>query len=85
MLDLTNNDSKPLTFIIADKAYKTKEIQKVVPANSKMHVPISLEKSFNWYDLSVKVKGNDTFEERFAGRVETGLDTKTDPQMGKII
>ncbi|MES2651097.1 MAG: phospholipase C, phosphocholine-specific [Bacteroidota bacterium] len=85
LINLVNNGSKSLTFIIADKAYKAKEIHQEVPAKNKAQVLINLEKSFNWYDISVKVKGNATFEERFAGRVETGLETKTDPLMGKVI
>jgi hypothetical protein len=32
---------------------------------------------FDWYDLSVR-----SFEQRFAGRVETGKESFTDPYMG---
>jgi phospholipase C len=41
--------------------------------------------SFGWYDFSVKIKGNTTFERRYAGRVETGAASKTDPLMGRAL
>ncbi len=85
LVNLINSDSKPLHFIISDNAYKTNEITKEVPAKSKVQITLNLEKSFNWHDFSVKVKGNSIFEERFAGRVETGLETKTDPLMGRMV
>eukprot|EP00298_Acanthocystis_sp_HF-20_P016633 c21536_g1_i1.p1 GENE.c21536_g1_i1~~c21536_g1_i1.p1 ORF type:complete len:724 (-),score=311.80 c21536_g1_i1:22-1950(-) len=40
---------------------------------------INTSSSGNWYDLSVKVG---TFERRFMGRMETGVDTISDPAMG---
>jgi phospholipase C len=42
-------------------------------------------KSFGWYDFSMKMKDNSSFERRYAGRVETGIASKTDPLMGKIV
>jgi phospholipase C len=48
-------------------------------------VVLNLTKNHNWYDIGIKLKGYDTFEERFAGRVETGAPTKTDPLMGGIV
>ena len=46
---------------------------------------LNLNKSFYWYDISVKIKGNDIFEKRYAGRVETGRESKSDPAMGMVI
>ena len=40
---------------------------------------IPLKKSFQWYDVHLKVRGNETFAKRYAGRVETGAGGKTDP------
>jgi phospholipase C len=39
---------------------------------------LALAKSHGWYDISVRVGG---FEQRFAGRVETGKDSMSDPAM----
>jgi phospholipase C len=85
LVNLTNNSTVPLSVIIADNAYGIKEIRKEIPAKSRVQVALNLEKSFNWYDFSIKLKGNSIFEQRFAGHVETGLATKTDPFMGRVV
>lgn len=85
LLTIFNNDAKEQQITIADNGYKTGTINKSVAANSKATVVLNLAKNFNWYDFSVKLNGNNTFEERFAGRVETGVATKTDPVMGGIV
>jgi len=82
---IVNNDKKEHAIVIKDHGYQTKEISKVIPANGKIELVQNLEKSFNWYDFSVKTKDNPTFEQRFAGRVEAGLMGKTDPVMGRVV
>ncbi|QKJ30245.1 phospholipase C, phosphocholine-specific [Mucilaginibacter mali] len=85
LVTIVNNTNKEQQVIIADNVYKTGSINKIVPANSKATVVLNLAKNFNWYDFSVKLNNNNVFEERFAGRVETGAITKTDPVMGGIV
>jgi len=46
---------------------------------------LNLGKSSGWYDFTVKVSGADNFEKRFAGRVETGKESITDPYMGRVV
>ncbi|HEV7924752.1 MAG TPA: phospholipase domain-containing protein, partial [Verrucomicrobiae bacterium] len=43
-----------------------------------------LDVSDHWYDLTVTVKDNPTFLRRFAGHVETGQPSKTDPAIGAM-
>jgi phospholipase C len=45
---------------------------------------LDTEKSFGWYDYALRIKGNELFERRLAGRIETGLPSKTDPQIGNL-
>ncbi len=35
-----------------------------------------------WYDFSVFVEGNNVFEKRYAGHIETGKESMSDPAMG---
>jgi len=84
-LNITNNDTKAHTLSIIDNSYKTGDTSKVIEAGASTSIVLDLSKTHNWYDHSVKVKGYDWFEERFAGRVETGAVTKTDPLMGGLI
>ncbi len=76
---------KEYTVLINDNAYKTTAIQKKVSGQGTQNITLNLEKSFGWYDFSVRIAGFDTFEQRFAGHVETGEDTFTDPFMGRMI
>jgi phospholipase C len=56
-----------------------------VGPDASASVKVDLGKNYGWYDVSIKVKGNNTFEKRYAGKVETGKETFTDPMMGKVI
>ncbi|NRF38660.1 phosphocholine-specific phospholipase C [Pedobacter foliorum] len=84
-VDVANNSSKPQTFIIVDNSYGKGHQNKLVAAGGKVSVILDLSKSYNWYDFSVRLQGNDVFEERFSGHVETGVETKTDPLMGGTV
>ncbi len=42
-----------------------------------------LESSFGWYDLTVSVAGDSSFQRQLAGHVETGKDSVSDPAIGK--
>jgi phospholipase C len=84
---LSNEGSKPVEFEIIDNSYKA-PVQTITqkPAIKKAgSYHISTAKSFGWYDFSVKIKGYPHFERRYAGRVETGQPTKTDPFMGRVV
>lgn len=82
---LYNEGAVALELMIEDMAYKTgKRLVKVAAKNSAS-LMLNLSKSHNWYDFQVIVKGKAGFMERFAGRVETGKETKTDPLMGKMV
>ena len=52
---------------------------------SEKTITLDTEKSFGWYDYALKIQDNESFERRLAGRIETGLPSKTDPQMGNLI
>lgn len=40
--------------------------------------------SGNWYDFVVTCEASPSFARRFAGRMETGEDTVSDPEMGGV-
>lgn len=83
---LNNNRGKSFEIEIRDNAYKNKSIRKVFAANKTSKsdsIVLNLDKSFGWYDFSVFVKGYDHFERRYAGHVETGNSSFTDPFMGR--
>jgi phospholipase C len=46
-------------------------------------VTLKLARSFGWHDLRIQVEGAPNFEQRFAGRIETGKESFSDPCMGR--
>jgi phospholipase C len=83
-LKLQNLRDKQYAIEIIDHGYKTNNRKSLLNASGKLSLVLNLANSFGWYDFSLKVAGVDTFEKRYAGRVETGLAGYTDPQMGNV-
>jgi phospholipase C len=75
---------------VVDNAYKSfspmmKDILNVNETTKPTSLIIDTAKTGGWYDFSVFVEGNDSFEKRYAGRVETGKHSITDPVMGGVV
>ncbi|MEP6684087.1 MAG: phospholipase C, phosphocholine-specific [Parafilimonas sp.] len=83
-LFLHNNSKTNFAVTIKDNAYNTSTIVKQFAANSQQTIALNLNKSFGWYDFTVNVKGNNNFEKRFAGHVETGKESKSDQAMAGV-
>lgn len=73
------------TIEIVDNAYKTNHHTILVKAGATSSLILNLNNSHNWYDFTVKVKGSGHFIKRYAGRVETGLQSFSDPFMGRVV
>lgn len=50
----------------------------------KATIVLDCSKSYGWYDFTIKIDGAKEFEKRYAGRIETGEFSRTDPAMGNI-
>lgn len=81
-LKIRNTSGNKITVQVIDNAYKAKPIAKTIAVNGQTSIVVNLSKSRQWYDLSVKIPGNNNFENRYAGRVETGKEGISDPFMG---
>ncbi|TZF82522.1 phospholipase C, phosphocholine-specific [Pedobacter sp. BS3] len=66
---------------ITDHGYKHNNLKKTIKAGESL--VLNLDKSFGWYDFSVRIQGTNV-EKRYAGRVETGKTSHTDPQIGAL-
>jgi len=71
------------TVQITDNSYHAVPVTKIVHPKKPVRVVLNLAGQHGWYDLSVKVAGADGFEHRFAGHLETGNPSYTDPLMGQ--
>lgn len=84
-LQVNNRDNTHVyTVEIIDHAYKSGNHKKVLNAGAKSSIILDLSRSYGWYDFSVRITGNKTFERRYAGRVENGKTGFSDPAMGRV-
>lgn len=88
-LKISNPDSShAYTIEILDNAYKNRPVKRTFgkkgSGKERASLLIDCAKSFGWYDFTIKISGDKKFERRYAGRVETGEFSRTDPAMGNI-
>lgn len=86
-LQLANLDpDRSYTVNVQDNAYQNGPIKKTLEAGSpETTLVLDLEKSHGWYDFSIGITGFEHFGRRYAGHVETGRDSFSDPAMGKVL
>ena len=81
---IKNEGSKAISFQVNDLAYKKGIIKKTIAANGEDTIVLDLKSSFGWYDFEITANTFASFSQRFAGRIETGKETYTDPLMGRV-
>ncbi len=80
---LHNTGTQACTLTVKDKAYFQQATQTAtVKPNTEELLTWKLKDSGQWYDFEVSCKEAPAFYRRFAGRVETGLDSVSDPAFG---
>jgi len=87
-LALQNSGTEKCTVQVNSNDYKTgNQIIQLGAAGSATvvsAVTLDLTASFGWYDFTVIVDGKNIYERRYAGRIETGKNSFTDPVMGHV-
>jgi phospholipase C len=81
-ITLRNAGVEPVELVLRPNAYTREDHRVVVPPGQDRVRHWSLDRSARWYDISVTARGLPGFLRRFAGRVETGRDSLSDPAMG---
>lgn len=72
------------TVVVTDNAYGNKTQNVVVKGEKPVDLTMPSSKNGGWYDFTVTVRGNATFAQRYAGRIETGKSSISDPVMGRV-
>lgn len=82
---LINRGPTPLSFVLSANAYYRggNWSVSVAPYDSRLQ-HWALRNSAGWYDFSMGVEGLPGYLRRFAGRVETGRDSFSDPAFGDV-
>lgn len=81
---INRDDRRRHTIEIVDLAYKNDDQRLILAPGDSTTCAVKTQHSFGWYDLGVRVVGSDLFERRYAGRVETGAWSFSDPVMGRV-
>jgi len=79
-----NLSAKPVTVTVADNSYKTGTQNRELAPGEQVTVLVEASKSHGWYDFTVQAHGASS-STRYAGRVETGATSFTDPLMGGVV
>ena len=79
---IENRETIPVSIQIVDNKYKAAIKNVTLSAKSAINIALNLSKNGYWYDFSVIQPGNAIFKHRYAGKIETGEITITDPYMG---
>ena len=73
------------TLEITDRSYKTGVQKRSISPGGSCTLVIDTQRSFRWYDFEAKIDQIRNFQWRFAGRVETGKWSVSDPAMGGVV
>jgi phospholipase C len=79
------NAQHPCKIEIRDNAYREADRHRSVEPSTNATFPIDTKAGLGWYDLSVRMDGKEPFVRRYAGRVETGEWSFSDPAMGRVL
>jgi phospholipase C len=83
-IQITNRDDHhAFSVTIRDRSYKGRDLIRTVAAGESARVKVDTRRGFQWYDLGISISESSRYERRFAGRVETGAWTFTDPAIGR--
>jgi phospholipase C len=77
---LRNTSAKAVEAVVTDNAYEAKKVSVKMHAGEEKSVVLDLKRSHGWYDFTVKADGEPSYAQ-YAGRVETGKPSTSDPQM----
>jgi len=83
-IQIVNTSKKrDMDITVVDHAYGNPEQKIRVKKGAVERIVVSSAKSYGWYDFSLQLSMSPDFVRRYAGRVETGEASKSDPFMGR--
>ena len=80
-VNVENVSEHPLGISVEDQSYGATTITRDLAPGQRTSIVLDLTRSHRWYDFSLKVDNGESAG-RFAGRVETGAPSFSDPLMG---
>jgi phospholipase C len=84
VLEIENHGSATVEVTVSDRYSSRSDKLKLAPGGAKAS-QWSLGRTRGWYDLVITVRGDSQFEYRYAGHLENGEASISDPGMGGLI
>ncbi len=82
-VNLKNSGKQASRLQFLDDKYKNLKKDLVLKPGATVGLTIDTTSVHGWYNFSVRPHETDSFQVRYAGRLETGVDSISDPYMGK--
>ncbi|MED5618177.1 phosphocholine-specific phospholipase C [Ideonella sp. BN130291] len=83
ILTLSNNGLRPAA-VNVDCGYTGQRVPALLGPGDSTSQRWLLQRQHSWYDLRISIEGDSAFEVRFAGHMETGEPSISDPMMGRV-
>ena len=83
-LKVRNDATKTAKLIVKANAYLPNKIWSIETATVEKELSWDMADFGGWYDFTVTMENDPSYKRRFAGRIETGKDSFSDPYMGFI-
>jgi phospholipase C len=83
-LEIHNRGMRLSDLSIASAYTKDRTVQRLQPGETVKR-RFRADASFGWYDLTLTIAADPGFQQRFAGHIETGNDSVSDPALGATI
>jgi phospholipase C len=82
-VQLRSKSMEPVSITIKDNSYKSEMASRTINPGEEASIVLDLRNSYGWYDFTVSADGSNS-EARYAGHVEAGIPTFSDPLMGQL-
>jgi phospholipase C len=88
VIRIANLNKQKVTAELVGNAYQhptqRQELNAAGTKSDEVTLKLALTDSHGWYDVSIRIAGDSSFEQRYTGRIETGANTFSDPLMGAV-
>jgi phospholipase C len=83
-IQITNQDHRPHTIHVADVSYASGQQSRALAPAQTARLVFNCDASFGWYDLEITIDSHPSIINRYAGRIETGRESFSDPAMSGL-
>ncbi|NHB56953.1 phospholipase C, phosphocholine-specific [Acinetobacter sp. 194] len=83
-LKLRHDGNRSVKLNIIANAYLPNQIWTMETLSNEKELIWDMNEFGGWYDFTVSIESDNSYQRRFAGRIETGKDSISDPYMGFI-